>query len=761
MPRSNELSTICSPLIQEFSLLNIHWQLDFGLGSIDRRLVGNDYLGGNAVSRINKHRARGATLGLIAVMTLAVIVIGIAFFFFAKMLGGARELQHVVDAGNLNVAKQSLRSPTVKLFGAGPYDLSGARLTEAQKNFSELRDPATGQIDLQVFDRLVGQATLVAMNASVDNYPAQPSDKGIKNAQTLIDLIANPTQGIGTLLANKLKAESTMDNNFVALAGISPMRMLNPGGPAASAISAKKNVSYMVRGLASNVELVHAVIPDDYKNFVDPKFLDNNTVDKNGVKYFKGYSLINVAVTTHPTIQNVTDPSTYPLMGVPLRPREKPHLVATTDFLQQRVSPLPAAGQVAESRVPPNAFESHGVTDELKTGKAIQALACAIAGGINSTTEYKVSIPCGYIVVANGNGVTPGNTAGAVTVDADAVGLTEHQFSASSQDIYTDILMNGGVYVTEGGAMSRQAPVLAKIQEFKNAHPNDPVPADLSNKIDGPEPKQAYADKIKANEPLVHCDNYNTSPSSPNAAPACKNNFNNMLNTYGYNSPNAGPSGVLNGLMAVETYKAQVINPRPTGGPAIISGLNNRCTGLKNFNLAGLTPQDPINFGKPATINNLIQQFAAYASTQAAATVISTQLKKKIQQIKPDASDLEISGLLNSSLSMGALKYIWMDGSKTLRCTDAKDLPEWINANQILPDGTTTAADTGYRPMNRKFVNLEGEQGYPSPWDCFGGPPDYGRDQAIWTRSSGFGCLQGILRFMNCVDADGTWDCPC
>lgn len=90
---------------------------------------------------MNKHRACGATLGFVVAVTLTVILIGGAFFFFARMLGGARELQHITDAGNLNVAKQSLVRPTVNIFGSGPYDLAGQQLDLAQKNFSECRDP--------------------------------------------------------------------------------------------------------------------------------------------------------------------------------------------------------------------------------------------------------------------------------------------------------------------------------------------------------------------------------------------------------------------------------------------------------------------------------------------------------------------------------------------------------------------------------------------------------------------------------------------
>lgn len=63
-----------------------------------------------------RHDNRGATLSLVVVTTLVIMVLGMGIFFLTKLLGGARELQNATDSGNLNVAKQSLRTPDLKLF---------------------------------------------------------------------------------------------------------------------------------------------------------------------------------------------------------------------------------------------------------------------------------------------------------------------------------------------------------------------------------------------------------------------------------------------------------------------------------------------------------------------------------------------------------------------------------------------------------------------------------------------------------------------
>lgn len=702
-------------------------------------------------------RRRGATLGLVAAFTFLIAIVGLAFFFIVKILGGGRELQHATDSGNLNVAKQSLRTPHLKLFGSGPFDLSGARLAEVRQNFSELKDPVVGELDLLVYNKAVGQSILVAANAQADNYGfGPPNPQGITNARTLIDLLSNPNNGLGKLLGDKLKVDQQQDTNFTQIASIAPMKMLNPGGPNAAAVAAQKEVAFMVPNMASNCELIAALFPSEFlANPANNNFLANNTVVKNGVTYFKGYSLIN--------IPSVTDATSYPIMGVPLRPREKPHLVALRNFVNFTTSPLPGGTGAVNTRVPPNAFRSAGSSAELKSGNTTQAISCSLAGSIALEGEYKASIPCGFVVVANGNGFTPAGAAAAVTVDGDAAGLSDFAYGGGGGDIFSDLLMNQQVFIMPNGAMDKSPADIEAIKDFKRNNPGQPVPANLASALDGPSPQQSYADSIDPNDTAVACDNYNSTPTSPNANPRCFNNLNSMATTYGFNLPTGGSGQQINGLMAIEKYKAQVINPRPGGGPAIVTGVNNRCTGLKSFTLGGIGPNEPIQFGQAPTVNNLLGRFRTYGQTAALGNLIYNQLKTKLIQIRPESTQGDIDAVLNNPLPMGAIRYIWMDGTRTFKFTDGSAVPPYIVPNNINPDGTSTIADTGWIAGNRNFVNIEGEQGYPSPWDCFGGPEDRTKSSATWTRSSGFNCLQGVLRFMNCADGGGQipWDCPC
>ena len=304
---------------------------------------------------MRQSRKRGATLSLVAVVVLVIIMIGCCAYFLARIVGGARELQNAVDAGNLNVAKQALRSPDLKIFASsGALDLSGPQLAAAQENFRPNVDPMTGEIDLLTFNKCVGQAMLVSMNAAGDQDPSsgKPNPQGLSNAKALLDLLYNPGNGMGTILANKLRNDSTVDTNFCNVAQLFPMRMLQVG-TSSNTISADKDTSFMVPNTATNIEYDSTTMQEIPQEFlaIEPSFISNSTCKLGGNTYFTGYQQLNIT--------GVTDNNLYPLMGVPMRPGEKPHLVSSKVFHDLKPSPLACAAP-GNSRIPPNAYRSDG-----------------------------------------------------------------------------------------------------------------------------------------------------------------------------------------------------------------------------------------------------------------------------------------------------------------------------------------------------------------------------------------------------------------
>jgi len=51
---------------------------------------------------------RGATLGIVAALTVALVLIGCAFFFLARILGGDKQSLNATDAGALTAARSML-----------------------------------------------------------------------------------------------------------------------------------------------------------------------------------------------------------------------------------------------------------------------------------------------------------------------------------------------------------------------------------------------------------------------------------------------------------------------------------------------------------------------------------------------------------------------------------------------------------------------------------------------------------------------------
>jgi hypothetical protein len=733
-----------------------------------------------------RKRTKGATLSLIVAFCLIIGLVGVGVFFLIKILGGAQELQHAVDSGNLNVAKQALRSPAINIYG-GNVNFSGNNLAVAQSNFSQSVDPANGAIDLIVYNRLVAQAMLVAVNASADNADLSlpPNPLGIQHAKQLISCLSDPASGVGAALANKLKTDVSMDNSFNGLATLAATRMLNAGSSAIGTVSAAKDVSRLSRGKASNVIFPANVLPSEF-SFIDPNFsksYSTTTLAASYDQYLAGYEPIS--------IPGVTDAKTV-LVGVAMHPMQNPHLVGANDFNVNK-NAISGLTQAATNAVPPNSFKSGGMAEELKSAKILQTSSGAVVGTVNPSGQYTASIPNGYLVVANGNSsgnLTLPPTAssetmfGPIVMDSYAAGLVDSAYGGGTQDIFSDVLMGNTVYVTPSGAMSEKVGTIQAIIDWKNtqiqaALPTTPVPATLANAIDGPNPKQSSADGIDPAQGYVACTNQNSAPGDPNSNATCVANLSTMADVYLSNVQGGTQGGSLSHLTAIEYEKAEVINPRPGGGPANSKlfnynggGMNANqplpgngvCTGMKAMPLTAIPPSAAIDFGTTPTIASLIgpgSTFTNYSKTAGSATTIYNQFKQRIYEIYPGASNLDIQTVMTTAIPMGSVKYIYYDGtSKHLLVSDVSGVPSWINTQKIEPDGSTVTADTGRINLFNTFVDINGEAGFPHPWDCEGGA--YSRSEAIWTRSSGYNGTLGVLRFAQCATDEGTeWHCPC
>ena len=82
---------------------------------------------------------RGAVLGLVVVSTLVLAILGVGLIMLIMQLGGGQEIQHATDSGNLNVAKQVLRHPGIKLQNGDEQNIFGDTRSEERRVGKEFR----------------------------------------------------------------------------------------------------------------------------------------------------------------------------------------------------------------------------------------------------------------------------------------------------------------------------------------------------------------------------------------------------------------------------------------------------------------------------------------------------------------------------------------------------------------------------------------------------------------------------------------------
>lgn len=331
-------------------------------------------------------RQRGATLGLVAACVFLVIIVGVGFFFLSKIIGGGREVANATDAGALNVAKHAVRRGAVALAKYGLTD-----------EFGELTEPKNSNVDLVTYNRLVAQALIVGKNAEVEGTPLA---KGNAN------FLAGQVKQVGLELKTNLEAAGTMDADFTDMASRNNTKMwngspVNLDGPITAGYMKKDSSTNVYFDPATLSALGWGTLPAPMQN--SPL----NQKSKSGQVYLAGYK--DIVLLGNPNF----------IMGVPVLPQTKPHLVDHGQF----------TATAFDANTPPNSFRTNGRALEAKSGNIGGTVACAIVGTIDK--DFQAVIPRGYLRVMNGNDATVNNGA-----------PTGVPVSNGNQDIFNNELFN-------------------------------------------------------------------------------------------------------------------------------------------------------------------------------------------------------------------------------------------------------------------------------------------------------------------------------
>ncbi len=662
---------------------------------------------------------RGGTLAIMAACTMLACGIGVGLFAIGKLVSGNQQVQNATDAGNLNVACGSVRAV-------------GVRLSDReQEEFGDLVDD-NGLITLRTYNRVVGRAMLVAMNAQRLHTAA-----AITHAHEVMALAQSGDTSIGKRLRDALENTGASTSLFHAVAQKNSCRMLGT----ASQVSHKTAgyaVSFLNRGESSNVYLDPHYLTPQQKAILEA--MGVVTLDAQGHSMVKGYHAINLG-------------DGFVFSFVPVNPGQAPHLVSDREFERNKSQTLAEVipANLAD-KLPPNTFASQGTATDGHSGYRVEQRSCAVVGVLNSI--FPASLPSAYIRVTNPRGFD-GNP--------NAPNLNNFFTGVGTTGVY---LMNGAA----GPIAFSSDPSMAAKWAAYNADPTKPKPPlldDSGNPLvydkNGQPAGPALLAQIKGQgAPGTGCNDWNV--SGPNVNLDCNSFLGAFLNAYPGTPPEA--NGDRAQLIAVEKFQDNVIDAATgqasqggwyTHNPYACSTVRTPrgATGLRLFNRNITYNNIGAHFTTPGTIRQLFSQ------VNPAAASVMPAIIGQIRQIKPEATDAEITACLDgTTLELDTVHYVYMSDDRKRKLVYSTTPPPTLK-KATPADGTPQVFySPRYQTIGLTVNTWLHRPDAVSPQIYFLGspPPDQaglGLDYAAFTAGSGYKGNLGDVAFGHQVDGDG------
>jgi hypothetical protein len=648
--------------------------------------------------RFTERSQQGATLALVAALTVIVCIVGIFLFFVLGVIGGSRETQNATDSGNLNLGKQAILHPDIQL-----------NTGVEQDNFAGLTDQ-NGNVNLANYNRLTAQAIIVAANAQ-----AEGTTEAKTNLQTLTDTFQSGQGSISKRLHDALASAAKTDASFSSLALSNSTRMVKSASP--NNVDTGYQTAYVDAASPTNVTLDKSILP---AGATLPSNALSSTNGGSGKPYINGYT--DITFTGMPSVS-----------GASVHPGQQPHLISDTDFKGSTSNPVTAGA------VPPNSFQSVSTTavSTITSYKntSLVNLSCSTVGSLKQ--EFQASIPRGYIVVTNPSGFQfNGNLP-----NADSI---------FNNQLYT------GLYLGSNGAFSTSEDAMQAWVDYNNASPTPSSTPPTTGIYNSNGDQISVADGKGITSLGGGTNNYPAEADYTMVTGDGKlEQVAALLNSMekAYDAPN-GQTGNHVELTAVEDLKGTVM----TMFAHQLNGHVQAPQGFTGMRLFDHQAQLPVSAGSPPLISdsgNVVQLL-----NQIGDTTLLPQLKQRIREIKPGATDAEITTLLQNNLvGLGETFYIYMDqNTGTLKMEQTA--PTWVASlpagyrDGSQADGRQIEARTVFSTLG-KSVNPQGESSFNSVlFDTTSDPTSTGlaTDKALWTPSSGFNNLLGALTFQESIE---------
>src|SRR4030095_16609701 len=250
-------------------------------------------------------RDRGATLGLVVVLSLVIAVMALAFYQLTLYFGGSNEMRHAVDAGALNVGQKAL---TIKVYAETPDE----------HQFDDVDDSSNG-FGLADINRVWGKALLVAANVEAMKSEGTYAGTAGDHAQQLF----KAAQSLSNRLADKLNTPSNHYSAFRDIAAQNSVRMLSGDDGVRVLPGTGWQTSLLDRGAESNLYVSEGQLPDA----IDLSKI--KLTEKDGKRFLDGYQAMRIldqdfffvpfklGETTHLISRSVFDANTKAAKKIP------------------------------------------------------------------------------------------------------------------------------------------------------------------------------------------------------------------------------------------------------------------------------------------------------------------------------------------------------------------------------------------------------------------------------------------------------------
>jgi hypothetical protein len=734
------------------------------------------------------NRRRGATLGLVAVAVLVIIVLGVGFFILSQILGGGREVANATDAGVLNVARRALSPTLIQVQLPADSDsnptkdfLGAAINAQGIANTSTGgTDPTHNRISMLAVNRLIAQSIIVALNAQ---------EIGTNTASTHAHAVADAAKQVSTTLKNLVEG-STLDNEFSVVARSNNTKMFQGNKVELTGLQS----SFLRRGLSTNVYIhpdletsVVAGLPSNLKNSNAQALCHDGLAQRE--KYMAGYTDFTV---------NAGPSGPITIAGVPIFPKQKPHLVDTNEYNAGASNPPASAAYL-----PPNAFRANSRTPDNNSGGFGGAVACALVGALDQ--DFAASIPRGYVRIRNGINAASDPANGPITsspvVDAGS-------------DVFNNELWgpNGGVDVTNNGVYA-----LRSDSDYSAANAYNSSWQAYNNAPDPKPPKPTFPPPANVWDSIYKVDNspagFKTNlPEYEFEAMTAEDNCETVgmytkafclssgLGDFDIPGPGTlvysiiGATGGLpgngappnsTGYTAVEVQKHDLLSRRfgsgrcarvqpvvggtTTGTPNSVGNFvqTGKPYGMKQFvtTQCYATPSVQVNFGAPGSPLALIEQIgssSATAATRACTTEVIGKILKRMRQADPTITEQKVRDALASQpLELGEQLYLYSPGPGVVALINGTAGDYFKDSDNLATDGTSSPAiqncENQYNLAQTIVNSRKSGNGCPGHGDAGfhevpyqEGPSNLpGIDRAVWTPASGWRNLLGEIHFQN------------